>query len=119
MKKIISVLLVVVLAAFIFAPAALASSNDLDNITAEVAALNAQIEQKVIKAQEQADKFISQGKEDKVDKVIKDLVKWVDKKAEQMIEKAANRGIVVYCEYVTYDIGGIEVEIDPLIIGGL
>lgn len=118
MKKIISVLLVVVVAAFIFAPAALANTSDLDKITAQVEALNAQIEQKVVKAQEQADKFINKGKEDKVDKVIEKLVNWVDKKAEKMIEKAAKYGIEVYCEYVTYDIGGVAVEIDPLIIGG-
>lgn len=118
MRRIISVLLVIALAVFIFAPAALADSNDLDKITEQVAELNAQIEQKVIKAQEQADKFIDKGKEDKVEKIIEKLVQWVDKKAEKMIEKAAEKGINVYCEYVTYYIGGVAVEIDPLFIGG-
>ncbi len=118
MRRIISVLLVIALAVFIFAPAALASSSDLDKITEQVAALNAQIEQKVVKAQEQADKFIDKGKEDKVEKIREKLVQWVDKKAEKMIEKAAEKGINVDCEYDTYYIGGVAVEIDPLFIGG-
>ncbi len=119
MKRILSILLVIVVASFLFAPAALAANNDFDKIVAEVNQLNAQIDSKVAKAVEQADKFIAQGKADKVDKVIADLLKWVDNKAENMIKKAAKKGVEVYCEYVPVEIGGQTVMIDPLRIGGL
>ncbi|GEM_PF-3475358 len=167
MKKILSILLVIVVASFLFAPAAMAANvevnilnglngqingivsgifgqvnqvnkditqelssqldkviakkiSDLDLIliTAEVNALNAQIEQKVAMAIKQADLYILLGKPDKVDKVIADLVQWVDSKAEALIAKAAKKGIVVYCEYEAVVIGGQTVLIDPLRIGG-
>jgi predicted PurR-regulated permease PerM len=119
MRKIISVLLVVAIAAFIFAPAALAAESTLDQFIKKVDALNTQIEKKVAAATEQADKFVAQGKSEQVDRVIANLLKWIDTKAEVIIEKAAKYGIEIYCVDTPYVIGGKTVLIDPLIIGGL
>lgn len=139
-KRILSLGLIFVLGLSLFATTF--ASSDQDWIAQEIEKTNASIEQMIADAKRDADREISkmnmeielyrmlgrisnapvdklienaeQRLERSLDRIIDKLVRDTDGLANQMIQKAAEYGIEVICEYVAVEIGGRTVWIDPL-----
>lgn len=115
-KRIISILLLVILV-FTVGTGALADKKAREPSEVQMAVLrvlvddaNEEVAQLVAKTQ--ADAVGLSGK--KLDKLIKDMLKEVDKINKEPLKYARQVGATVICEVEYFNIGGLTVGVDPL-----
>jgi hypothetical protein len=88
---------------------------EYEKISSGVNKTNEKIDKMIDKAVEDAEE---KNKIDKIDKIKEKLIDGTNKKAANMKKRAANKGIVVECDWVDVEIGGEIIKIDPLRIAG-
>ena len=145
MKKVISLALIISVI-FVLSGVSMADSSVMDKIQFEVDKANAEIDSLIVEYIEKVDKVIKtynhkiseyddleddddcedlyaiikleKERDEKVDKLIQDLIDKTNAIAQAVFDKAASEGIEVICELVLVEIGGQEVWIDPIRIIG-
>lgn len=125
MKKFIIFVMAIVLTMSLALSPVYAAETEYEKVVSEVYKTNAEIDSMISKAIQETEKVMEnhfneeQSKRDQlIEDIIAKLISDTNKKATEMINKAADEGIKVVCELVEVAIGGQLIEIDPLRIIG-
>ncbi|MGD9677364.1 MAG: hypothetical protein AB7V16_03210 [Vulcanibacillus sp.] len=119
MKKVASFTLVMTLVFLLFSPVVLAAESDLEKVIKQVDTTNEIIDTMIDNALDKVEIFEGKEQEDMlIAKTIDLLIDQTNNIAENMIDRAANKDVEIYCELVEVEIDGQIILIDPLRIGG-
>lgn len=121
MKKIMTIALMFMLV-LTLGKASSFAFEDVAEVQQEVDVVNAEIEEMIAEAQEEADAVLAsdlsqEAKDAKIAKIVEKLVDKTNAVAGKLIMKAADHGYEVICEYVAVEVGNVTVLIDPLRVG--
>lgn len=95
------------------------ANTNLDKVIDLVNKANEDIEKQIMNAQKDVELYIETGFDEEISERIEYLIEITSQISEKTIEKAAEYGIEVQCEYIEVEIGGTIVLIDPLRIVGV
>ena len=119
MKKFLSFILVAILMTTFLSTTVFAADSSTDMVIRKVQMVDAQINEEIATAQFIADKIIARNLTPEltntaIDMIINLLIRTTNMQVENVVQFAYNHGIIVIKEYITVEIGGREVLIDPL-----
>ena len=120
MKKYFSFILIAIFMTTFFSTTVFATTNNnIDQVINRVETLDAKINKEIQIAQFVADKIIasnltSQETDRAIDMIINLLIQTTNMQVENVVQFAYDNGIIVIKQYITVEIGGRLVIIDPL-----
>lgn len=122
MKKVARSLVVVLFLVFAFNTVAYAAVNDsktTGSYDLQILAVKVQIGDAMIYAAIERAQFRASLPGANIDKIIKDLVAFSERVTSRLNRQAEKIGVTLIPEYITVDIGGHEVTIDPQRVPGV
>jgi glycerate-2-kinase len=106
-------LIIALLLALSLSVPALASISQEEAI-AYMENVNLHIEKEITKAQKKADKALAHGDEEEIDEIIEHLLSKTSEMVREALEWAEEHGVNAIHYFITVEIGGREVLVDPI-----